>query len=265
VVSNVPASAGGAGTWNASGTIVLGYETGPLLRVTAGGGQPAPATELDASRKETAHSYPHFLPDGRHYFYLARTSDPQNPYAAYIGDLDSKQRRPLAGIASEVEYSPTGHIVFIRDGALMAQPFDVKRMELNGDPFPVADGFVGAKAVSGSFSISSTGRLAYFKGLPTAGAAGNTLLAWRDRSGAPAGPAGPEGEYRGPELSRDGKFVAFARGNPGNIWILDIDKSRAEPLTSDPADDLNPRWSPDGHTIAFQSSRDGGDNFYTRA
>jgi hypothetical protein len=267
-VATLPPGGVFAGTWNVEGVILLGSENnpaGPLLRVMAGGGTPMPETELDASRKETAHAYPHFLPDGRHYFYLARGSDPQNPFATYIGELDSKERRPLTGIASEVLYSPTGHILFIRDGALMAQPFDVNGLELAGDPFPLADAFVAQRAVAGNFSVSSDGRVAYFKSSAPGGATGNTQLAWRDRSGSRGGAVGPEGEYQGPELSWDGKYVAFARGTPGNIWILDIARNLVEPLTNDPADDRNPRWSPDGKTIAFQSSREGGDNLYVRA
>src|SRR5207249_409656 len=135
---------------------------GPLLRVPAAGGEPSPVTELEASRKETSHMYPSFLPDGRHFLYLAQSSDPQNRLAAFVGELDSKQRRLVPGIASRVRYSPSGHLIFIRDGALMAQSFDLKRLETSGGAFPVADPFVAAaSAVTGPFSISATSSLAY--------------------------------------------------------------------------------------------------------
>lgn len=77
--------------------------------------------------------------------------------------------------------------------------------------------------------------------------------------------AGLNGDYPGPELSPDGKLVAFARGAPADIWYLDIEKNLQTKLTTDPADDQNPRWSPDGKTISFESARDGGANIYTRA
>lgn len=268
IIANLPSTGVYAGAWNAEGIMLLGSEAspgGPLLRVSASGGQTVPLTELDKSRKETSHAYPSFLPDGKHYIFLARTSDPQNPAATYIGDLDSKDRRPLPGIASEAKYSATGHLVFIRDGALMAQPFDAKRLELSGEAFPVADPFVPARAaIAGPFSVSARGELAYY--VPTAGGAigVNTELHWYDRTGKSLGVAGEGGEYTYPELSPDSKFVAFSRGSPSDIWVLDIAKHLTSRLTSDPAADTNPKWSPDGRTIAFTSEREGAGNIYTR-
>ncbi len=269
IIANLPSTGVYAGAWNAEGIMLLGSEAspgGPLLRVSASGGKAVPATELDKSRKETAHAYPSFLPDGKHYIFLARTSDPQNPAATYIGDLDSKDRRPLPGIASEAKYAATGHLVFIRDGALMAQPFDAKRLELSGEAFPVADPFVPARTeIAGPFSVSARGELAYY--VPTAGGAigVNTELHWYDRAGKSLGVAGEGGEYTYPDLSPDSKFVAFSRGSPSDIWVLDIAKHLTSRLTSDPAADTNPKWSPDGRTIAFTSEREGAGNIYTRA
>jgi Tol biopolymer transport system component len=268
VIANLPTAGVYSGAWNEEGVVLLGSEAspgGPLLRVSASGGQTAPLTELDKSRKETAHAYPNFLPDGKHYLFLARTNDPQNPAATCVGDLNSKERRPLPGIASEAKYSTTGHLVFIRDGALMAQPFDAKRLELSGEAFPVADPFVPARtAIAGAFSVSARGELAYY--VPTAGGAtgANTDLTWYDRTAKSLGVAGATGEYSYPELSPDGKFVAFGRGSPSDIWVLDIGKGLTSRLTSDPAADSYPKWSPDGRTIAFTSEREGAGNLYTR-
>ncbi len=291
VVADLPGNAECAGTWNADDVILIGCEGGgPLLRVPAAGGQLTPLTELDKSRKETAHAYPSFLPDGNHYLYLVRSSDPQRAAAAYVGELGSKERVNVPGIASEVKFSAApkgGYLVFIRDGALMAQPFDVKRLQTAGEAFPLADAFVeGRSASSGPFSVSASGTLAYLRPiLISGGAIPNTQFAWFDRKGrqlALAGPPGPyifgsvgeflrtlvKGELRlsgFPELSPDGKFVAFSRDVPSDIWILDIEKSLTSRLTSDAAEDSFPVWSPDGRTIVFRSTRDGLGNLYTRA
>jgi hypothetical protein len=267
VLATLPASGNYFGTWSSEGVILLASDAvagGPLLRVSAAGGQPAPATELDASRKEQSHRFPHFLPDGRHYLYLSTTSDARDNRVVYVGSLDSSEPHPLEGIAAEVKYS-SGHLVFIRDGALMAQPFDIERRVLSGDAFPVADRFAPPGAVTWSFSVSTTGMLAYRAVVDGATVTNTMELSWYDRKGSRLGPAGAEAEYIDPELSPDGKFVAFARGSPADIWTLDIEKGVTSKWTTDAAADLNPRWSPDGKTLAFDSTRDGAANLYMRA
>ena len=146
----------------------------------------------------------------------------------------------------------------------MAQPFDLDRLALAGDAFPVADRFAPPTALTWSFSVSLTGVLAY-RASAGGNIAANFELAWYDSRGSRLTVAGAEAEFQGPELSPDGKSVAFARGNPADIWTLDVEKGVSSKWTTDAAADLNPRWSPDGKTIAFDSARDGVANLYRRA
>src|SRR5262249_22318559 len=133
VVCNLPAGYTG-GAWNGEGVILLGAAPtgGPLLQVSASGGEPAPVTELDASRKEMRHAFPNFLPDGRHFLYVAESV---SDWVAYVGALNSRERHPLPGIASEVKYSSSGRVVVLSDAWLMAQPFDADRLERSCKPF----------------------------------------------------------------------------------------------------------------------------------
>jgi Tol biopolymer transport system component len=263
IVTDLPASGNYRGDWNGDVILVASDARtgGPLLRVSAEGGKLAPATTLE-SANEVAHAYPNFLPDGRHFFYLARTADDGvTGAAAFVGTLDSPERHPLATIGSEVKYL-NGHALFVRDGALMAQPFDAERFHLTGEAFPIADPFVAREASSGPFSASRTGTLLFRSN--SASPPTETELVWVDRNGSRSGVVGVRGEYGGPEVSRDGRFVAFTRGVPRDIWILDAERGSVRRITSDPADDYNPRWSPDGSTIAFSSTRGGELGVFTR-
>jgi Tol biopolymer transport system component len=257
--------AGRDGAWGAGDVILIGGQPmKPLFRVSAAGGQPSPVTELEAN--DFSHEYPDFLPDGRHFLFMVRKElglgigGDSGGWSVYVGTLDSKERRLLPGIAAGARYSPTGHVLFVRDGMLMAQRFDVNRLELSGEAFPVAEQVPGPIA---PFSVSTNGSLAYLSG---AGYSGSSQLAWFNRGGKQLELVGTEGEYIDPGLSADGKYVAFGRGNPSDIWVLDIGRGLTSRLTSDAATDTLPVWSTDGRTIAFSSFRDAGiPNLYERA
>jgi eukaryotic-like serine/threonine-protein kinase len=268
VLASLPGGGNYSGTWNNSDVILLASDANPggsVLRVPAGGGDAVPATELDKASKETSHRFPYFLPDGRHFLYLATGSDARDR-AVYFADLKSKDRHRLEGIAAQAKFSSSGHLVFIRDGALMAQPFDPSHGQLTGPSFAIADAFASPAALSYPFSVSMTGALSYRTspsgGSSAGGGIGITSIIWFDKKGNREQPAGSDGEYRGAELSPNGKYVAFARGAPADIWVLEIDTGRTERLTSEPGDDLNPRWSIDSKRIAFDSARDGASNLY---
>jgi eukaryotic-like serine/threonine-protein kinase len=263
VICNLPAandrpSGGAAGSWNSDGVILFGRatqageQTRPILRVSAAGGQQAPETEVDTKRNEV-HAFPNFLPDGRHYFYLSIGGPiSARAGAAYIGTLGSKERHALPGIVSSATYS-SGHMIFIREGALLAQPFDINRLEPTGDPVTLVDTFAGLGQLFGPFSVSRTGTLAY---RVAADPSTNTRFVWFDRAGKQLAVAGPPGEYGQPDLSPDGRSVAFQRGNPAYIWVLDLERNVSTRITSNPGRDTSPVWSPDSRKIAFDSIRE---------
>jgi len=236
---------------------------GVLARIPATGGTVTPLTALDKSRNEAFHAYPHFLPDGRHFLYLARSSQNEKS-AIFVGSLDSKETKFLLNADSSMAYAPPGYLVFARQQTLMAQRFNVDKLELTGEAFPVAErvGRILATALA-LFSVSETGVLVY-RNVPTE----QSQLTWFDRTGKQLGTVGGAASYAALRLSPDEKHVALQRvdNEKGyyDIWSIDIVRGTESRLTFDPANDVYPIWSPDGSHIVFASNRDGTVNLYQK-
>jgi serine/threonine protein kinase len=246
----------GTGSWSPDGVIVC--SNGEVLaRVPATGGALTRITRLDASRQETGHFYPQFLPDGRHFLYVAWSSKPENR-AVYVGALDSDQKTRIMPAESKTVYAPPGFLLFLRQGTLVAQAFDASRLALTGEPIPVVEG-VPSSGIAGNFAVaaSSTGTLVY---------RGNSTeirqLAWFDRQGRRLAEVGPAGAYAGFALSPDEKRVAIARREPGepgegfgSLWTLELSTGVFSRLTTDVVGE--PTWAPDSRTVLFASARAG--------
>ena len=161
-------ASGQSGAWSPDGTIVFAaVSAGPLLRVPAAGGEAKPLTALDPSRQEIRHGRPFFLPDGRSFLYLAVSSLPEKN-GIYAGSLDSKETKRLMTSSSHAAYAPgpsgVGYLMFSRANTLMAQPFDSRKLELSGEPFPIAEQVAEPEFVGSAFSVSGNGVLAYRSG-----------------------------------------------------------------------------------------------------
>ena len=134
------------GSWSQDGVILFTPSVNvPIHRVSSSGGVATPVTTLDPSKNESTHRWPQFLPDGRHFIYLAGTpftSKESSTNAVLMGSLDSKESKLLFHAHSGALYV-SGHILFLRLNTLMAQPFDAEHLELTGDPFPIADPVTG--------------------------------------------------------------------------------------------------------------------------
>jgi len=266
------------GAWNNNDVILLSrfdVNGGRILRVSAAGGPPAPIGQLEqsANRKEISHHFPAFLPDSRHYFYLSDNGAAD--IRAYIASLDSNERHVLPNIASPAQFDASGRIYFIRDNALMVQMFDEKQLEPTGDAMPIENvsaplttlsalGMPRDWAAGLFFSVSSNASLAYRRG-ERSGNYQKTELVWYDRKGTRMEVAGPMDEYRNPAVSLDGKYIAFERGNPADIWVLDIQRGVPQRLTTRMPEDLFPVWSPNGQQIVFVGVTENSSSLFLRA
>jgi serine/threonine protein kinase len=245
------------GAWNSEGTILFNAaSSGPLSRVSVDGSGLAAATELE--KDQGSHRYPQFLPDGRHFLYYALGKPEVS--GVYVASLDGKEsKRILANSDSQAVYAQPGYLLFLRQGVLLAQPFDPKKLELMGEPLPqaerVATGYTGWMFVS----VADDGTIAY----GTDGGR-DRQITWVDRSGKETGNVGPVGAWATVDLSRDETRVATAKEENGNsdLWMIDVTRGLATRLTSELGDDEDPRWSPNGERIVFDTNRNGSFDIY---
>jgi serine/threonine protein kinase len=253
-LANAPLGNGGA--WNGEGAIL--FSRAPryrIFRVGETGGDAVPLTHLEAVPGN--HSFPQFLPDGRHFLFFVDAD--AEARGIYVSGLDGSAPRRLLVADTTAKFS-LGHLLFVRQGSLLAQRFDAARLELSGNPFSVAEQIatMGNRG-SVALSASAAGPIAYRRGIVSA-----EQLEWIDRSGTVIGNLPVMGTS--PALSPDGHFVAMHRRVNGNIdiWLVETATGRTTRFTSDPGDDTQPTWSPDGRRIAFASSRKGWD-LYTKS
>ena len=249
-------------SWSRAG--IIGFAptaTSVLFQAPATGGEVKPLTSLDSASQENNQRWPHFLPDGRHFLYLIRSRVRQNA-GIFAGSLDSKTAKRILNADSSIAYAD-GRLLFVREGSLMAQPFDAQRLETTGPAVPVAEQVPYSVTSGAPFSVSANGILGY-----RSGGGGESMLRWFDRGGKPLGQAAPPAIYIDFDLSPDEKQVVVGRGsNQGDlpdIWLLDLTRNTPTRFTFDPALDWYPVWSRDGSRIAFSSQRGGSMDLYAK-
>jgi eukaryotic-like serine/threonine-protein kinase len=259
-----PAPNGRGGSWSGDGTILYAFVNSALYRVSAKGGASTVAIPRDIPHQAGVR-WPAFL-DNRHFVFTVQGIG--DATGIYLGSLDSPSSNRLVAAYSNTAFID-GRLLFVADGALVAQTLDLDRGRLVGDTVDIVGQVAFSRGLGfGAFSASSTGMLAYTAG---AGVVATSEQRWFDRQGKPLGQLGVEEDlvrYNSYDetLSPDGRTLAITafRSATADIWLLDVARSVASRFTFDDASELYPVWSPDGTELLFASNRGGFYNIYRK-
>jgi serine/threonine-protein kinase len=246
-LADAPANHGA--DWGEYGSIVFApIERAGVFEVSANGGVPKVLTTPDAKRRETSHVSPRWLPGGRGFVYVAR-GETQADRAVVAFSLEDRRQRVLLEGDEIPRYVPTGHLVFLHNGTLMAAPFSLERREVSGVPVPLVQSVR-------TYGVSNSGLLIYMT--PSSSAAAQARLVWVNRRGQTEPIGAPPRNYRNPRLSPDGRRVALTVGSDGdmNIWMYDLARDALSRLTFEGRNGW-PVWSRDGLHVIYASNRAG--------
>ena len=246
------------GTWSASGTIVFASATGaPLQKVSANGGTPARATELDVSRGEFSHRWPEFLPDGDTVLFTVGTVGEWDEAEIAAQSLRSGTRTTILKGGTNPRYFASGHLMYAHDGAIWAVLFDPRRLTMHGTAARVLEGVATSADGAAQFSVSNAGTTVYHPSVPVSS---RRLVVVDGRAQTPLA-AAPHA-YVTPRVSPDGTRVLLGVSDSAeHVWSYDLNDGTLTQLTFEAAN-RSPIWSADGKRVTFASNRNGPLNLF---
>ena len=238
------------GAWSPNGTIVWASDTG-VYRVSANGGTAQKIVDQGA----IIYFDPVFLPDGDHY--LLSAFDAQRIGTILVRSLSDATERVVLRDATNAAWIDSGHLLYIRGDALMAQRFDADKAQLTGDPVAIlpAVGAMRLETMTALFSVSRNGRILAVKPDYASTARLVQVNFHGDTTAELAGP----GRILYPALSHDGSRLAFMidkSNGDSDIWVMDLARSVTVRVTSSLTHDSLPVWSPDDRSLVFAADRD---------
>jgi serine/threonine-protein kinase len=244
----------GGGAWTADDAIYfISAMPGALMRVSAAAGEPVEVRKIDIDRGERLLKFPHAIRGTDALLLTVATSDSESFDDAHIAVFSPRTgaTRVLVEGGTGPCYSPTGHLVYARNGNLLAAPFDADRLELTGQPVTVLEGVLMSRVTgSANFDVSATGDLVYVPGRAVGGA---RTLHWVDRGGRPEPLQLPPRSYLHPRLSPDASQLAIeVEGSEHNVYVYDFRSGVLSNITNDGVSHW-PVWSPDGQRIGYRS------------
>jgi len=252
------ATYGRGAAWGLDDTVVYGPSfTGPLMRVSAAGGEPEPATRIPPDSDIGTHRFPYFLGDGRHFVFYASVGLGTEPGTLFLGELGSLDVKPLGPASSMAVFAEPGFLLYVRGQTLVAERIDLQTQELVGEPEVLGVTLPGSISVSGHRSLAvSQGILASRMDTRS-----DTRLVLVDRAGRQLSDISADHKawHNLPRLSPDGRQLVVGTVEPtsttGAIWLHDLERGIANPFQHEEGHEQSAIWSPTGDRLAYATAR----------
>jgi eukaryotic-like serine/threonine-protein kinase len=255
----------GTPSWQGDTILFVQYSGGPerigIYSVSAQGGTAKHIVTISTSSpgSPSLSWWPQFLPDGKRFLYMTLLMPPgsnQILHEVMIGSLDGSAPKKIGDIDSRAVYAD-GHLLYVRDGTLLAQPLDIEKAQFKGESKPLVDGLHYFRSTGmAAFSVSRNGILVWRS------ARRPSRLVWLDRNGTELESIATALFDVPGRLSRDGNRYAAgvidAKQGISDVWVYDLDRGSSERLTFDLLDQKAPVWAADGSTIFYRSDGQGG-------
>jgi Tol biopolymer transport system component len=250
------------GSWGVEDTIIFAPSlNGPILKVKTTGGPTEAVTKLDATRKETGHWRPNFLPDGKHFVFTAKSND-AGESGVYAGSIDGMTPKRLLDLDTSAIYA-SGYLLYADGNVLYAQPFDTSKLATTGDPAVVAQN-VELNRLFGAPGYSASGDTLVYH--PKGSVDAPRLTRFDRATGSRSEITAASG--RNLDLSRDGMRIALEKldsdARTSDIWIYDISRGTSTRLSHDAGPDGGPVWSPEGDWVVWTAYRAGSNQIVRR-
>jgi serine/threonine protein kinase len=250
------------GSWGTNNTILFDdYREVAIGQVSAAGGEPKLAATADTSAGERFVAWPYYLPDGRHFIYVARSDSLSSSEAAYllkVGGIDGDSNKAVGQVDSRVVYCDPGFCLYLKRGFLVAHRLNLETLELEGEPVPLTDSisFAWNSNYGINASASATGALVW-----QPGGGQDRRLIWVDREGEEVDTIGQPADYHDLQIAPDYSRIAYTVKDPGSqyikIEVVDLQRQTSSRLTFGMGDDGLPVWSPDSRMMAYVTDRSG--------
>ncbi len=249
VLCDAPDARGG--DWSADGVILFAPDKGgPIARVSAKGGVPRPVTTVNTARGEIGHRYPQFLPDGKHFLYVAIGSDEM--VTTYRASIDGGVAEEVSQGGTAARWADPGYLLYLDSGVnsprrrLLAQRVDAGTLRPIGDPEVVIDKVSATNFGFANVSVDArqTMVVQHWSDI-------HQSLEWVDRHGVRLGTAVDDIVVESLSLSPDGKRLAYGGLEPPDLFVLDLESGVSTRLTFENRRVSSIVWSPDGRTLVF--------------